>query len=51
MQKEVNLLGVWSAVEAAYQRKAADEHGAELNVVRSNISTEAQNAARIVNKD
>lgn len=50
-KEEVNLLGVWFAVETAYQRGAIQQNVVELNILRSKISTEATNAAQVLDGD
>ena len=47
-KQEVNLLGVWLAVETAYQKGAIQEHATELNPLRAKVATEAANAAQIL---
>ena len=50
-KQEVNLVGIWLAVESAYQDRAIREHTTELNNIANKLSIEHKNAARIVGRD
>ncbi|MET7398942.1 hypothetical protein ABZS66_36230 [Dactylosporangium sp. NPDC005572] len=47
-KKETNLLGVWFAVESAYQQRIIDERIQELTAVQMILQTRAKNAAGVV---
>lgn len=48
-KKQVNLAGVWLAVESAYQKAVMDDHVEELRALQAYVRAQAANAARVVN--
>ncbi|MEU5401489.1 hypothetical protein ABZ348_19600 [Streptomyces sp. NPDC005963] len=47
-KRETNVVGVWSAVDAAYQRRAIERHRSELDAVVRDISTQVTRADRVL---
>lgn len=45
---ETNVVGVWSAVDAAYQRRAMEEKQSELAAIAADIRTQSTNADRVL---
>lgn len=48
---EVNLIGIWSAVETAYQTQVIHDHQAELDALLADRETEIANAALVLGDD
>lgn len=47
-KKKVNLVGVWLAVETAYQKEAIDAHVEELTAIQKYVKAKLVNAAKVV---
>ena len=47
-KQETNLIGIWFAVETAYQKQAIESRSADLDAVKAHIGTTVSNAARVV---
>ncbi|MFF7289718.1 hypothetical protein [Streptomyces griseorubiginosus] len=47
-KRRTNVVGVWSSVDAAYQRRAMEEKVRELAAVRRDIRTQVTNADRVL---
>ncbi|WP_329013005.1 hypothetical protein [Streptomyces sp. NBC_00690] len=47
-KRETNVVGVWSAVDAAYQRRAIEQHRTELDRVVHDIDTQVTRADRVL---
>lgn len=47
-KQEVNLVGIWLAVETAYQNQLIEQHAEELAALRAYRDAEKENAARIL---
>jgi hypothetical protein len=47
-KRETNLLGTMEAVEAAYQRRAIEQHGEQLAAVQTHARALASSSARVV---
>lgn len=47
-KQETNVLGVWMAVEAAYQVSAIRQHENELDALRIELSAEVANATQVL---
>jgi len=47
-KQQTNLVGIWLAVETAYQRQTIERHSEQLAALRSYIDTTARSAAQIV---
>ena len=47
-KQETNLVGIWMAVEAAYQQRLIERHAEALADVKRLIETRARNAARVL---
>ncbi len=45
---EVNLVGIWSTVEAAYQERLIEQHRADLDDLRARLEAETANAAQVL---
>lgn len=48
---EVNLVGIWSTVEAAYQAQAIEQHRDELDALREQLDAELAKAAQVLDQD
>jgi hypothetical protein len=45
-KQRVNLIGIWYAVEVAYQKQAIEKHGDELDRIRDQLRAQVTNARR-----
>ena len=45
---KTNLVGIWSAVDSAYQRQLVEKNAQRLNLVRRQLDAEARNAAKVL---
>jgi len=48
-KQQTNLVGIWFAVESAYQKQTIERHSQQLAALRAYIDTTARNAAQVVN--
>lgn len=48
-KQQTNLVGIWSAVESAYQKQTIERHSRQLAALRTYIDTMARAAAQVVN--
>jgi hypothetical protein len=49
-KREANVIGVWSSVDAAYQRRAMAEKSEELAAVKRDIHIQLANADRVLSR-
>lgn len=47
-KQETNLVGVWFAVESAYQTRLIEQNAEPLAVVKAHVEAQTRNAARVV---
>jgi hypothetical protein len=47
-KKQSNLVAVWAAVEAAYQRRAIEKNAVQLNLIQRRLGDSLANANRIL---
>ncbi|MFF7137411.1 hypothetical protein ACFZBZ_34375 [Streptomyces sp. NPDC008196] len=49
-KRRTNVIGIWSSVDAAYQRRAMSEKTRELAAIKRDIRTQVTNADRVLGK-
>ncbi|MFI7341794.1 hypothetical protein ACIBUY_28105 [Streptomyces sp. NPDC050085] len=47
-KKKYNVIGIWSAVESAYQRRLVEENQLILSKIESDISAQIKNASKVI---
>lgn len=47
-RKKTNLVGVWFAVDQAYQKRLVEKHAEQLELVRKQLDAELRNAAAVL---
>lgn len=49
-KRRTNVIGIWSSVDAAYQRRAMNENAPELAAIKRDIRTQVTNADEVLGK-
>jgi hypothetical protein len=47
-RQKTNLVGIWAAVDTAYQRQLVEKNAQQLNLVRQQLDAELRNAAAVL---